>query len=257
MEQARFHARRRRAPASGTRRARWSTASLTSREGAGRCASTSAARRRAIVGYRAIKNGDVIDVDRAGAYAARGFLGADPRPRRRAADPRPRRVLHPRLAREDADPRRSRRRNGADRSGDRRVPRPLRRLLRSRLRPGRRTGAPRARAVLEVRSRDVPFLLEDGQPVGRLVYETLADAAGPSSMAPSATSNYQAPGAQAVEAFSDVVRDQGRPGAGFSGIARPNVIFFLAGGRVFLYGLGLARRREVPRREFFWPGPPR
>ena len=35
-------------------------------------------------------------------------------------------------------------------------------------------GLPSARAVLEVRSRDVPFLLEDGQPVGRLVYEKLA-----------------------------------------------------------------------------------
>ena len=35
-------------------------------------------------------------------------------------------------------------------------------------------GRPSARAVLEVRSRDVPFLLEDGQPVGRLVYEKLA-----------------------------------------------------------------------------------
>ncbi|MGB3582827.1 MAG: 2'-deoxycytidine 5'-triphosphate deaminase, partial [Roseiarcus sp.] len=34
-----------------------------------------------------------------------------------------------------------------------------------------------ARAVLEVRSRDVPFLLEDAQPVGRLVYEKLAGAA--------------------------------------------------------------------------------
>jgi dCTP deaminase len=39
-----------------------------------------------------------------------------------------------------------------------------------------REGRPSARAVLEVRSRDVPFLLEDGQPVGRLVYEELADA---------------------------------------------------------------------------------
>ena len=29
------------------------------------------------------------------------------------------------------------------------------------------------RAVLEVRSHEVPFLLEDGQPVGRLVYEQL------------------------------------------------------------------------------------
>jgi dCTP deaminase len=30
------------------------------------------------------------------------------------------------------------------------------------------------RAVLEVRSRDVPFILEDGQPVGRLVFEDLS-----------------------------------------------------------------------------------
>lgn len=30
------------------------------------------------------------------------------------------------------------------------------------------------KAVLEVRGRDVPFILEDGQPVGRLVYERLA-----------------------------------------------------------------------------------
>jgi dCTP deaminase len=34
-------------------------------------------------------------------------------------------------------------------------------------------GRPSARAVLEVRSRDVPFILEDGQPVGRLVFEKL------------------------------------------------------------------------------------
>jgi dCTP deaminase len=32
------------------------------------------------------------------------------------------------------------------------------------------------KAVLEVRGRDVPFILEDGQPVGRLVYERLAGA---------------------------------------------------------------------------------
>jgi dCTP deaminase len=33
------------------------------------------------------------------------------------------------------------------------------------------------KAVLEVRSRDVPFILEDGQPVGRLVFEPLASPA--------------------------------------------------------------------------------
>ena len=36
-------------------------------------------------------------------------------------------------------------------------------------------GGTGARAVLEVRSRDVPFMLEDGQIVGRLVYERLAE----------------------------------------------------------------------------------
>ena len=33
------------------------------------------------------------------------------------------------------------------------------------------------RAVLEVRSRDVPFILEDGQPVGKMIYEPLTQAA--------------------------------------------------------------------------------
>ena len=33
-----------------------------------------------------------------------------------------------------------------------------------------------ARAVLEVRSHEVPFILEDGQIIGRLVYEPLTEA---------------------------------------------------------------------------------
>ena len=37
------------------------------------------------------------------------------------------------------------------------------------------TSGSKARAVLEVRSHDVPFLLEDGQYVGRLMYERLTD----------------------------------------------------------------------------------
>jgi len=36
-------------------------------------------------------------------------------------------------------------------------------------------GGKGARAVLEVRSHDVPFILEDGQPVGKLVYERMAE----------------------------------------------------------------------------------
>jgi dCTP deaminase len=36
-------------------------------------------------------------------------------------------------------------------------------------------GSPGSRAVLEVRSREVPFILEDGQFIGRLVYERMAE----------------------------------------------------------------------------------
>jgi dCTP deaminase len=35
--------------------------------------------------------------------------------------------------------------------------------------------APGAKAVLEVRSLDIPFILEDGQIVGRLVYDKLTE----------------------------------------------------------------------------------
>lgn len=51
-------------------------------------------------------------------------------------------------------------------------------------------GGAGARAVLEVRSRDVPFILEDGQIVGRLVYERMA--ARPRALyGEIGTSNYQ------------------------------------------------------------------
>lgn len=61
-------------------------------------------------------------------------------------------------------------------------------------------GGEGARAVLEVRSRDVPFILEDGQIVGRLVYERMAErprvlyGAG-------AGSNYQAQGLKLSKHF--------------------------------------------------------
>jgi dCTP deaminase len=38
------------------------------------------------------------------------------------------------------------------------------------------SGHPGSRAVLEVRSHEVPFILEDGQVIGRLVYENMAEA---------------------------------------------------------------------------------
>ena len=57
-----------------------------------------------------------------------------------------------------------------------------------------------ARAVLEVRSFDVPFLLEDGQNVGRLVYETMLDT--PEKIyGQGLKSNYQAQGLKLSKHF--------------------------------------------------------
>jgi len=53
-----------------------------------------------------------------------------------------------------------------------------------------------------VRSRDVPFLLENGQPVGRLIYEKLAGAAD-ALYGASATSNYQGQGLKLSKHFRD------------------------------------------------------
>ncbi|KMO15716.1 2'-deoxycytidine 5'-triphosphate deaminase [Methylobacterium platani] len=61
-------------------------------------------------------------------------------------------------------------------------------------------GGSGARAVLEVRSRDVPFMLEDGQIVGRLVYERMARR--PAALYGSAAgSNYQAQGLKLSKHF--------------------------------------------------------
>ncbi|HEX2136747.1 MAG TPA: 2'-deoxycytidine 5'-triphosphate deaminase [Microvirga sp.] len=61
-------------------------------------------------------------------------------------------------------------------------------------------GGEGARAVLEVRSRDVPFILEDGQTVGRLVYERMAER--PRVLYGSgAGSNYQAQGLKLSKHF--------------------------------------------------------
>ncbi len=61
-------------------------------------------------------------------------------------------------------------------------------------------GGAGARAVLEVRSRDVPFLLEDGQIVGRLVYERMLER--PETLyGAGAGSNYQAQGLKLSKHF--------------------------------------------------------
>jgi dCTP deaminase len=152
-----------------------------------------------IVGYRAIKNGNVIDVDKPRGYAAEDFwepiyARADGR---LILDPdefyilasREKLQIPPDLAAEMApiDPA----------IGEFRV------HYAGFFDPGfgqGPDGAPSARAVLEVRSRDVPFLLEDGQPVGRLVYEELAGATDELYGA-GATSNYQGQGLKLSKHF--------------------------------------------------------
>jgi len=154
-----------------------------------------------IVGFRAIKNGNVIDVDKPGGYAAEDFW----EPIRARADGRL--ILDPEefyilasrekmqipsnLAAEMApiDPA----------IGEFRV------HYAGFFDPGfgqGADGAPNAKAVLEVRSRDVPFLLENGQAVGRLIYEKLAGAADELYGA-SATSNYQGQGLKLSKHFRD------------------------------------------------------
>jgi len=154
-----------------------------------------------IVGYRAIKNSSVIDVNRVKGYAAEDFWEPI---RARAGgrlilDPdefyilasRERMQIPADLAAEMApiDPA----------IGEFRV------HYAGFFDPGfgqGASGAPSARAVLEVRCRDVPFLLEDGQPVGRLLYEELAGAADELYGATS-VSNYQGQGLKLSKHFRD------------------------------------------------------
>jgi dCTP deaminase len=65
------------------------------------------------------------------------------------------------------------------------------------LEPGK---PPSARAVLEVRSREVPFILEHGQVIGRLVFERLTDPP-PASYGQGIGSNYQRQGLKLSKHF--------------------------------------------------------
>jgi len=153
----------------------------------------------AIVGYRAIKNSDVIDLNRLRGHRIEDFW--EPiharEDRRLILDPdqfyilasREKVQIPPDLAAEMApiDPA----------FGEFRV------HYAGFFDPGfgrGEDGRPSARAVLEVRSRDVPFLLEDGQPVGRLVYEKLAGAPDALYGADS-TSSYQHQGLKLSKHF--------------------------------------------------------
>ena len=62
-------------------------------------------------------------------------------------------------------------------------------------------GAAPTRAVLEVRSHDVPFLIEHGQIVCRLVYEPMADVPEALYGAQGSGSNYQSQGLKLAKHF--------------------------------------------------------
>lgn len=64
-------------------------------------------------------------------------------------------------------------------------------------------GGEGARAVLEVRSHEVPFILEDGQIIGRLVYEPLTEA--PDKVYGQVGSNYQKQGLKLSKHFKPFV----------------------------------------------------
>jgi dCTP deaminase len=154
-----------------------------------------------IVGYRAIKNSDVIDVDKPGHYPAQEFW-----------EP-----IHARLdGRLILDPEefyilasRQKMRIPADLAAEMAPIDPAIGEFRVHYAgffdPGFGDGpdhAPSAHAVLEVRSRDVPFLLEDGQPVGRLVFEKLSGSADQLYGA-SLVSNYQGQGLKLSKHFRE------------------------------------------------------
>lgn len=61
-------------------------------------------------------------------------------------------------------------------------------------------GGTGSRAVLEVRGRDVPFILEHGQPIARLVYEPML--APPETPYGRVASNYQAQGLKLSKFFA-------------------------------------------------------
>jgi dCTP deaminase len=152
-----------------------------------------------IIGYRAQKHTDPIDVDRIGAYELRDFWEpiAARNDRRLILDPgefyilasQERLHIPPDLAAEmiPIDPS----------MGEFRV------HYAGFFDPGfgySPDGIPGARGVLEVRSHEVPFILEDGQVIGRLMFEKMAEA--PQVLYGQAgSSNYQGQGLKLSKHF--------------------------------------------------------
>ena len=154
-----------------------------------------------IIGYRAKRHTGVVDVDRAGGHKIRDFWEAIP------ASPERRLILDPDqfyiLASKEAV-------HVPPTHAAEMVPfNPLVGEFRVHYAgffdPGfghAAAGGEGARAVLEVRSHNVPFILEDGQIVGRLVYERLAE---PPAMlyGQGIGSHYQAQGLKLSKHFTE------------------------------------------------------
>ncbi len=154
-----------------------------------------------VMGYRAQKHTDVVDLDRAGVYRIEDFWDRLPvRPDKRLIlDPgdfyilasRERLQIPANLAAEMAP---------MDAAiGEFRV------HYAGFFDPGfgRTPEGPGARAVLEVRSREVPFILEDGQFIGRLVYEPMLQI--PEALyGDTGLSNYQGQGLKLSKHFEAV-----------------------------------------------------
>ena len=154
----------------------------------------------ALIGYRAKRHTGVIDVDERGGYDGRGFLGAD-----RGARGDRKLILDPDefyiLASKEAV------QVPPDYAAEMVPFDPLVGEFRVHYAgffdPGfgyAGAGGRGARAVLEVRSHEVPFILEHGQIVGRLVYETML--ARPEQLyGQGIGSNYQAQGLKLSKHF--------------------------------------------------------
>jgi dCTP deaminase len=128
-----------------------------------------------LIGYRAQKHADVVDVDRIGAYAVEEFW--DPI----RARPDARLILDPGEFYILAS--REKMRIPADLAAEMVPIDPAMGEFRVHYAgffdPGfgeTETGRPGARGVLEVRSHEVPFVLEDGQIIARLVFEKISEA---------------------------------------------------------------------------------
>ena len=132
--------------------------------------------RDSTVGYRAKKNSLPIDLTQGRRAALAGLLGARA-PRGQAAHrARARGLLPAAVGRGREHPAVLRRRDARLRSDGRRAAHPLRRLLRPGLRLlAHSASAHGSRAALEVRARDVSFMVEHRQPVCKLAFERMAE----------------------------------------------------------------------------------